>query len=97
MNTEQTERINLLEADINKLKNNNNYGFTKIKNIVCNEADLDQVLFIIKCLKIESEKLGIQKELRENKPLEEIIKKYFSKSPLYTNAVEKILKKYNII
>jgi len=97
MTEETKKKINVLEADLKKVKSNNNYGFTKIKNIVCNETDIDQLLFIIKCINLKDLDLEIQKDLKEKKPLEEVINKYFSKSPLYTEAVDRILRKYEII
>lgn len=45
------EKLDHLEAVIEETIKNNSYGFTKIKNIVCERADLDQLLFIISGLR----------------------------------------------
>ena len=41
------EDIALLEADIEKIKENNSYGLTKVKNVICERQDLDNLLLNI--------------------------------------------------
>ena len=72
------ENLALLEADITEIKKNNCYGLTKVKNIVCERQDLDNLLFIAKNLK------------------EGYLLTDFKNSPIFNEAVKKVLKTYDI-
>ena len=72
------EDIELLEADIEEIKENNSYGLTKVKNFICERQDLDNLLFIARNLK------------------EGYILTDFKNSPMFNEAVKKVLEAYNI-
>ena len=72
------ENLALLEADIKEILKNNSYGLTKVKNIVCERQDLDNLLFIANGLK------------------EGYILTDFKNSPIFNEAVKKVLKAYDI-
>ena len=72
------EDLELLEADIEEIKKNNSYGLTKVKNVICERQDLDNLLFIARNLK------------------KGYILTDFKNSPMFNEAVKKVLEAYNI-
>ena len=67
-----------IEINEEEIKENNSYGLTKVKNVICERQDLDNLLFIARNLK------------------EGYILTDFKNSPMFNEAVKKVLEAYNI-
>lgn len=68
--------IDHLEADIKETLTNSRYGFTKIKNIVCERADLDQLLFIISGLRKDKKLKDFENSPKYTKTVKQILEAY---------------------